>query len=471
MNGISNRRARAGRSRPGAGTVVLVLAMVACASDPKVSRPATDETANETTPAEITSKGPASTSGDVTVFLGRIITLADPAEVEAIAVRDGRVIATGDVETVTAAAGPTARIIRLGANVVYPGFVDAHSHWIGDRVEMGLDEPRAAINAALERGWTSIGELFVNPERMEELQALDAAGNLGVRVDGYLAMNNPAPEGEHLGDWYEAYRAGLAPSDRLRFPGVKFTIDNGWGSLVWWEATELAATVAAADAAGWQVAIHTISTEAHEMVLDAFEVTLAGRPNDRRHRIEHAVQVTDEQLQRIVDLDLVTVVHLAGTASDFAIEGDYLRRFSEPGDSSAWLTRWRDFVDAGISVAAGVDAPWLFRDFALEPGVGTPMDLVAGAMDGVGHMNPDPPTWVLDQTMTADQALAVLARGAEAIGDAEHRGRLVPGSYADITILSGDITDGTPADIRKLEVVATIVGGIGEFCADRAMCP
>jgi predicted amidohydrolase YtcJ len=336
---------------------------------------------------------------------------------------------------------------------------------------MGLDEPRAAINAALERGWTSIGELFVNPERMEELQALDAAGNLGVRVDGYLAMNNPAPEGEHLGDWYEAYRAGLAPSDRLRFPGVKFTIDNGWGSLVWWEATELAATVAAADAAGWQVAIHTISTEAHEMVLDAFEVTLAGRPNDRRHRIEHAVQVTDEQLQRIVDLDLVTVVHLAGTASDFAIDGDYLRRFSEPGDSSAWLTRWRDFVDAGISVAAGVDAPWLFRDFALEPGVGTPMDLVAGAMDGVGHMNPDPPTWVLDQTMTADQALAVLARGAEAIGDAEHRGRLVPGSYADITILSGDITDGTPADIRKLEVVATIVGGIGEFCADRAMCP
>jgi len=44
------------------------------------------------------------------------------------------------------------------------------------------------------------------------------------------------------------------------------------------------------------------------------------------------------------------------------------------------LAQWRDYVDAGISVAAGVDAPWLFRDLALEQGVGTPMDFVAGAM-------------------------------------------------------------------------------------------
>ena len=124
----------------------------------------------------------------------------------------------------------------------------------------------------------------------------------------------------------------------------------------------------------------------------------------------------------------------------------------------------RDFVDAGISVAAGVDAPWLFRDLELEPGVGTPMDFVAGAMDGVGHINPNPAEWVMDQRMTAQQALDVLAGNADAVGDSQHRGRLVPGTYADITILSGDITAGTPAEIRRLEVVATIVGGIAEFC-------
>ena len=405
------------------------------------------------------------------MFVGQIVTLGEPTEVEAIAIGDGEVLATGDLAPVMAAAGADAQVIDLGDNVLYPGFVDAHSHWIGDRAEMGLDEPAEAIDAALARGWTSIAELFVNEERMSELRALDAAGELRVRVDGYLAMNNPAPGGEHLGDWYVNHEAGFAPSDRLRFPGVKFTLDNGWGTEFWWEAGDLAAAVTAAHDAGWQVAIHTVSQEAHEMVLDAYEAALAGGPNDRRHRIEHAIQVTDEQLRRIVDLDLVTVVHLAGSASDWILEDDYLGHLAEPGEDTAWLARWRDFVDAGISVAAGVDAPWLFRDLELEPGVGTPMDFVAGAMDGVGHINPNPAEWVLDQRMTAQQALDVLAGNADAVGDSQHRGRLVPGSYADITILSGDITAGTPAEIRHLEVVATIVGGIAEFCADPAICP
>ncbi len=73
--------------------------------------------------------------------------------------------------------------------------------------------------------------------------------------------------------------------------------------------------------------------------------------------------------------------------------------------------------------------------------------------------------------MTAEQALDVLAGNADAVGGSQHRGRLVPSSYADITILSGDISAGTPAEIRRLEVVATIVGGIVEFCADPAICP
>ena len=129
---------------------------------------------------------------------------------------------------------------------------------------MGLDEPAEAFDAALARGWTSIAELFVIEERMRELRALDAAGELRVRVDGYLAMNNPGPGGEHLGDWYVNHEAGFAPSDRLRFPGVKFTLDNGWGTEFWWEAEDLAEAVTAAHDAGWQVAIHTVSQEAHE---------------------------------------------------------------------------------------------------------------------------------------------------------------------------------------------------------------
>ena len=65
----------------------------------------------------------------------------------------------------------------------------------------------------------------------------------------------------------------------------------------------------------------------------------------------------------------------------------------------------------------------------------------------------------------------VTTGGAYALGDEVLRGRLAPGTFADITILSGDVAAGTPSEIRGIEVVATIVGGVAEYCTDRAMCP
>ena len=74
-------------------------------------------------------------------------------------------------------------------------------------------------------------------------------------------------------------------------------------------------------AAGWQVSIHTVSTEAHEMVLDAFEAALGSAgPNPLHHRIDHAIQVNDEQLARMVAMDLAIVVHLDGAAADWVLE-------------------------------------------------------------------------------------------------------------------------------------------------------
>ena len=52
-----------------------------------------------------------------------------------------------------------------------------------------------------------------------------------------------------------------------------------------------------------------------DLVLDAFEAALGPTgPNPLHHRIEHAVQVTDEQLARMVAMDIATVIHLDGAA-------------------------------------------------------------------------------------------------------------------------------------------------------------
>jgi hypothetical protein len=56
------------------------------------------------------------------------------------------------------------------------------------------------------------------------------------------------------------------------------------------------------------------------------------------------------------------------------------------------------------------------------------------------------------------------------LGDESRRGHLAPGTLGDVTILSGDVTDATPDEIRAMEVIATIVGGRPASCTDPAIC-
>ncbi|WP_343069232.1 amidohydrolase [Leucobacter denitrificans] len=68
-----------------------------------------------------------------TVFTGR----AGNPLAEAVAVRDGRVLAVGSADEVAAAAGAEASIVDLGNVFVAPGFVESHTHMLmlGQAVE------------------------------------------------------------------------------------------------------------------------------------------------------------------------------------------------------------------------------------------------------------------------------------------------------------------------------------------------
>ncbi|MEO5986030.1 MAG: amidohydrolase family protein [Candidatus Limnocylindria bacterium] len=397
----------------------------------------------------------------------------DPPIADALLIVDGLVACVGARDVVLAAAGDNVPIIDLGANVAYAGFIDAHAHWIGDRGIYGVDSAATAMEAAAARGWTSISEQWNDPGKLDELTTLADQDALPLRVDAYLALNAPAPDGQHYGDWYADREPGLV-GDHLRVQGVKITLDNGWGTIFHWEPTELIETIGRANEAGWQVSVHTVSTEAHEMVLDAFEAAIGGSgPNPLHHRIDHAIQVTDDDLARMVDMDLATVIHLDGAAADWVLEVEYLDHFGpdNPGEEIGWLARWRDFVEAGLHVAAASDAPWIFPGFQLADDIGRPLDQIAGGMDGRGRVNPETPAWVLHQLLTAEQGLrAVTLDAAHALGDASRRGHVAPGTLGDITIVSGDVTNATPDEIRAMEVIATIVDGVVVYCSDSKVC-
>jgi predicted amidohydrolase YtcJ len=407
------------------------------------------------------------------VIVGRIVTMDEPAVAEAMLIEDGIVAAIGARDVVTAVAGGVP-VVDIGENVAYPGFIDTHAHWIGDRNYYGLESPAEAMEAAVTRGWTSISEQWDDADKLDELLGLAADNALPLRVDSYLALNGVHP-GEHYGDWYADREPGPV-DDRLRVQGLKIHLDNGSGAIMLWESADLTATIDRANAAGWQISVHTVSTEAQAMVLDAFEAAIGPTgPNPLHHRIEHALQVTDEQLARIVAMDLVPVIQLDGVATDWVswaktAEGDSRRDYES--DDVGWLGRWRDFVDAGLHVAGSSDAPWFFPDFKMTDDIGRPVDQIAGGMDGRGREFPETRPWALDQLLTAEQGLrAVTVEAAYALRDEARRGHLAPGTLGDVTILSGDVTSATPDEIRAMKVVATIVGGLGAYCAGPEICP
>ncbi|MDT9086429.1 imidazolonepropionase-like domain-containing protein, partial [Escherichia coli] len=72
------------------------------------------------------------TSGEgVTIFLnGEIITVDEALpRAEAVAVRDGRILAVGSREDVSRAAGTGASLRDLGGATLAPGFIDTHGHF------------------------------------------------------------------------------------------------------------------------------------------------------------------------------------------------------------------------------------------------------------------------------------------------------------------------------------------------------
>ncbi|NBD10487.1 amidohydrolase [Corallococcus silvisoli] len=83
-------------------------------------------------PEAAASEHPA-VPGVPTVYVAKRIRTLDAArpEAQALAVRDGKVLAVGTREEVLAAVGPTARVVELGDATVVPGLTDSHGHLAG----------------------------------------------------------------------------------------------------------------------------------------------------------------------------------------------------------------------------------------------------------------------------------------------------------------------------------------------------
>lgn len=69
---------------------------------------------------------------DLVLRGGTIVTVDDAnAEVEALAVRDGRIVALGTEAEISALVGRDTEVLELNGATAYPGFIEAHGHYMG----------------------------------------------------------------------------------------------------------------------------------------------------------------------------------------------------------------------------------------------------------------------------------------------------------------------------------------------------
>ncbi|QSR26929.1 hypothetical protein CFH99_14960 [Nocardioides aromaticivorans] len=85
-----------------------------------------------------------SAASSATVFVGgRVLTMDATPCAEAVAVRDGRIVAVGTAAEATAAAGAGATVVDLAGGTLLPGFQDAHVH----PLEGGMSLERCDLTA------------------------------------------------------------------------------------------------------------------------------------------------------------------------------------------------------------------------------------------------------------------------------------------------------------------------------------
>ncbi|WP_157218535.1 amidohydrolase family protein [Flavisphingomonas formosensis] len=193
----------------------------------------------------------------------------------------------------------------------------------------------------------------------------------------------------------------------------------------------LAAEVARAHDAGRPVAAHCV-TEA-ELMLTLAAIEAAG-PH-RGDRIEHAAITTPPCVEWIAALGLTVV-----TQPHFIVERGAAYSTDVEPELRAWLYRLRGFVDAGIRLAAGSDAPFGGID---------PWRAMAAAVDR-------PAAFGADERLSPEQALALFTGQAEDPGGMARR--VAVGEAADLCLIDRPWREARGA-LAAVRVRATLVGG------------
>ena len=99
-------------------------------------------------------QGSAQEPADLVLRGGRIVTLDDKIpEAEALAARDGRIVAIGTQADIAPYVGPSTQVIELNTGFAMPGLIEGHGHFVG------IGENKMNLDLAPTTSWDEIVEI------------------------------------------------------------------------------------------------------------------------------------------------------------------------------------------------------------------------------------------------------------------------------------------------------------------------
>jgi predicted amidohydrolase YtcJ len=312
---------------------------------------------------------------------------------------------------------------------------------------------------ALQAGLTGIHDAGVSRLDEAAYRALDYQGRLKLRVYGM------ALPGEDPVNYVSHSPTPAQPGARFELRAIKLFIDGAMGSrggllfepysddpgnrgLLLIEPELLQRTTEAALKNGWQVCTHAIGDKGNALVLDAYAAARAAVPaaRDPRLRIEHAQAVRQADVARFAALGIIASMQPAHAVDDMRWAD---ARLGPERVQGAYAWRW--FLDAGVPLALGSDAP---------VAVVNPFYGLYCALTRQDEQGSPPGGWHPDQRLTLEEALRLHTAGSAHAAFAEDLlGVLKPGMLADLTVVDRDLFAVDPQGVLKAEVLMTVING------------
>jgi predicted amidohydrolase YtcJ len=322
---------------------------------------------------------------------------------------------------------------------------------------------RVGIAKTLEQGWTTVhvpGGTFAEIDRLKKMYESGAA-----KLRIYYAVSGPGPEARTLLD--RGAMTGLY-GDRLNVRSIKLYMDGALGSMgaalldnyegqnskgfFVNEPEVIYPVIEEALKKGIQIMTHAIGDRGNRQILDLYEKALATVPPDQRKvkeprlRIEHAQVFHPDDLPRPARLGVICSMQPSHAITDLHFAPSRIGI-----DRLQGAYAWRTFIDSGVKVAGGSDAPVERGDPRIEfYAAVTRKDLKGFQGEG----------WHPELKVSRDEALKMFtAWAAYASFEEDIKGTLEPGKLADLTVLSKDIMTVPENEILNAATVMTIING------------